>query len=175
MQQAQPITVSIVTGLFLSCGGGGGDHPKGAMNAPTGGASTSQVSQQQFSPAEVEAGRFLHKILLDRHSTIDPYYRKPGLSGELTASPLLVIAVPEEDWKSLSPQQQMTLTAYAASFIDAARADPLSYSDTPASAPAAQTIRRNVATMTRQSWGIIVGEISSDGRDIMTDRVVRAP
>ena len=61
------------------------------------------------------------------------------------------------------------LATYAASLVDAVRSSPFEFTNIPASAPLAPTIRKRAAAMTSSSWGIMVGAISPDGYDIMSD------
>ena len=119
-----------------------------------------------------EAGMALHAQILDRHPTIDPYYRDAVLWGSLTAKPLAAISVPISDWQALSESERRSLEAYAASLISKVKTSPLKHSNTPATAPTASKIRANVSTMTSASWGILVGHTTPDGHYIYADKFV---
>lgn len=139
-------------------------------NHPVTPAPLSAVSK--FSPAQVESGHSLHVQILDKHPNIDQFYHKAYIFGSLTEHPLSVISVPSADWQALSKEERNSLEAYAASWINAIRSAPFNYTKIPASAPIAPMILRNVSRMTINSWGIVVGAISQDGQDIMSDEIV---
>jgi hypothetical protein len=100
---------------------------------------------------------------------MDNFYRNAFLWGALTDQPLAVISVPVKDWQALSKEERESLEAYAASFVDAVRASPFDFTNIPASAPVAPTIRKKAAAMTSSSWGVMTGAISADGRNVMSD------
>ena len=164
--------VLVAATALASCGkvdGGPGSvgarAERQAVPAPT-------PAPPKFSAAQVDAGRALHAQILGRHPGVDQFYKSATLWGATTESPLAVISVPSADWRALSSAEQESLKAYAASCVEAVRASPFSYTNIPASAPLAPTIRQKAAAMTANSWGIMAGAISSDGRDIMSDDVV---
>jgi hypothetical protein len=119
-----------------------------------------------------DKGKLLHASLLGRHAGIDHYYRRPVLWGAATGQPLAVICVPIDDWSGLTADDRGDLKAYAASLVNLVQSDPFTYSGIPASAPAAPLVRRNAAGMTAASWGVLVGKLSPDGRDILSDEIV---
>jgi hypothetical protein len=109
--------------------------------------------------------------IYDRYPRLDPFYRRVLLYGAGTLEPLAVIHVPEPDWTDLSGDQRDLLGSYVASHVDAVTAQPFAFSDIPEDAPAARLIRLNVARMSTTSWGILVGRLTDDGRDIYSDRM----
>ncbi|MFG0275175.1 MAG: hypothetical protein ACF8QF_08960 [Phycisphaerales bacterium] len=125
-----------------------------------------------FSVEQVEAGRALHSAILDRHPLIDASYRRASLWGALSNQPLAVIWVPSADWQALSERERAELGGYAASLVDAVRALPLEYSGISASAPTAPIVIERAASMTSESWGIGIGSVSNDGKDILADAVL---
>lgn len=125
--------------------------------------------------AKIDQGRELHLEILERHRKIDKFYHEPSVNGVLTDKPLLCISVPETDWESLPESKKDDLAAYVASLLINLKSDPfIYYNGVDANAPAARIARRNIKTMSSESWGIMVGKISPDGRDIMSDRIVRS-
>jgi hypothetical protein len=52
--------------------------------------------------------------------------------------------------------------------------DPFNYCGVARNAPIASKIRKNVGNMNNNSWGIMSGRISEDGRDILSDKLVRS-
>jgi len=124
---------------------------------------------------KIEQGKKLHLAILDKHRKIDKFYREPFVNGILTSTPLLCISVPENDWESLPESKKSMLAAYVASLLDNLKSDPfMYYNGVDANAPAAPTALKNIKKMSSESWGIMVGRISPDGRDIMSDRVARS-
>ena len=138
-------------------------------------ASPSPSPQQpREAPPDAELaakGKALHTTILDRHPKIDAFYREPSLWGAASPEPLAVITVPESDWATLAPEEIEALKAYASSQVNGVRSAPLAKSGIPANAPAAPLVRQNAALMGASSWGIMVGRISDDGRDILSDRI----
>jgi hypothetical protein len=126
------------------------------------------------SSESIEKGKTIHLKLLARHKKIDNFYRGPFLWGELTEKPLCCISVPASDWESLDEGKKELLARYAESLIGRIKADPFRYAKVNRNAPMASAVRRNVAAMSKDSWGIVVGPVSPDGRDIGTDRIARS-
>lgn len=122
----------------------------------------------------VKEGKAIHMEILARYKKIDKFYREPYLWGELTSKPLCCISVPEKDWELLTPKKKELLARYAASLVKKIKANPFKYAKVSPTAPLASAVRNNVAAMTDDSWGIMVGSISADGRDIGADRIARA-
>jgi hypothetical protein len=134
---------------------------------------SSAISDEQA--ARAKQGQEFHLAILTKHKRIDKFYRNPFVEGVLTANPLLCISVPEKDWESLPESKKQALAAYVASLIDKLKSDPFKYyNGVDVNAPAAPTARRNIERMSGQSWGIMVGGISPDGKDIMSDRIARS-
>jgi hypothetical protein len=117
-------------------------------------------------------GRSLHLKILRSHPKIDNFYRKPFIHGGLTNNPTCCISVPEQDWRSLSPSEKQALKDYAASLVQRVKSDPAKYAAIP-SDTTASNLKRNVSKMNENSWGIMVGKISQDGRDISSDEIVK--
>lgn len=106
---------------------------------------SSTAGASRFSPTQVESGRTLHEQILRRYRSLDASYRMALLHGALTKEPRAIICVPEAAWHALSTSEQDDLRAYAASCMRAAGAD---------------------------RWGIMIGAITADGRDILSDSIV---
>lgn len=140
------------------------DYPKMADRKPENIATSKTPSEQ---------GRELHLRILRKHPKIDRFYEKPMLSGELTDNPLVVINVPAKDWASISEKDRDLLCKYVASLVTKVRSSPFSYTTIPENAPIASRVKQNISKMTDRSWGIRVGRISEDGRDIYSDKVVK--
>ncbi|MFZ2445749.1 MAG: hypothetical protein WAW37_05290 [Syntrophobacteraceae bacterium] len=132
-----------------------------------------QKETSQASQSRIEAGKILHIQILDRHPQIDKFYRRPLLHAGLTDKPLAVICLPVSDWQTLTESERASICAYAANLVAAVKAKPFQYTQMPPTAPAASTLRGKVAKMTNDSYGILAGRISEDGRDILSDEVVR--
>ena len=129
----------------------------------------------QDQQAMVKKGRELHLGILKKLKKIDNFYREPFVNGALSTNPLLCISVPERDWEALSESKKDALAAYVASLLGNLKSDPFFYNTgVDAKAPAASIARENIKSMSGKSWGIMVGRISPDGRDIMYDRIARA-
>ena len=125
-------------------------------------------------PQKIKEGQDLHLKILARHKSIDKFYREPFIHGSPTSNPLCCIAVPLKDWESLPDEKKQALADYAASLVKKVKASPFKYTGINPNAPAANLIRANVAKMTDNSWGIMAGNISPDGRDITSDKIVRS-
>lgn len=125
-------------------------------------------------PEKIKEGQDLHLKILARHKSIDKFYRKPFIHGSATSNPLCCIAVPFKDWESLPEEKKRALADYAASLVKKVKANPFKYTGITPNAPAANLIRANVAKMTDDSWGIMAGNITPDGRDIISDKIVRS-
>ncbi len=133
-----------------------------------------QAQKPAFTTEQVAAGRKLHREILSNYPLLDDYYSNPSIHGALTNRPLATICVPSSDWNSLTETQRKSLKAFASSQIAVVKERPLHYARIPASAPAASTVRSNANKMSSNSWGIIIGSMSDDNRDIMLDDVVNA-
>ena len=129
--------------------------------------STSQVQ----SDSSVNATKLVQKIL-KRHSGLDSFFYEPHLYGELSDKPLLTLALPTEDWKSLSRNEKSLLCKYLATLIPNVKSTPFKYSKLSSTAPIAPLIRSKVATMTNDSCGFLIGDITTDGHDIQLDKVI---
>jgi len=123
---------------------------------------------------KIKEGQDLHLKILARHISIDKFYREPFIHGSATSNPLCCIAVPLRDWESLSDGKKQALADYAASLVMKVKANPFKYTGINPNAPAAKLIRANVEKMTDNSWGIMAGNITPDGRDITSDKIVRS-
>lgn len=126
------------------------------------------------SSERIKEGRELHLKILNSHKKIDKSYREPFIHGGLTSNPICCISVPVKDWESLPDSRKQALADYAASLVKKVKADPFKYTGVSANAPAASAVRVNVTKMTDASWGIMVGDVSPDSRDITSDRIVRS-
>jgi len=122
---------------------------------------------------KIKEGRDLHLKILARYKSIEKSYHEPFIHGAATSNPLCCIAVPLKDWESLADEKKQTLAAYAASLVNEVKANPFKYTGINPNAPAAKVIRANVAKMTDNSWGIMAGNITPNGRDITSDKIVR--
>ena len=165
-------SVLVVATSLASCSKVDGEPGSVGARADRQAVPAPALAASKFSVVQVEAGRALHALILGRHPGVERFYKRATLWGAMTESPLVIISVPSADWRALSSAEQESLKAYAASCVEAVRASPFSYTNIPASAPLAPTIRQKAAAMTANSWGIMAGAISSDGRDIMSDDVV---
>lgn len=121
----------------------------------------------------IEMGRKLHLSILDGHKKIDPYYREPYIFGGFSPNPQCCIAVPISDWKTLSENEKKSLKTYAASLIPTVKSQPLKYANINSNAPIAPKIKDNVLKMSGDSWNIMLGDVSSNGKDISPDMYVR--
>lgn len=130
-------------------------------------------TQSQPKANIIEMGRKLHLSILEGHKRIDPYYREPYIFGGFSPNPQCCIAVPISDWKTLSENEKKSLKAYAASLIPTVKSQPLMYANINSNAPIAPKIKDNVLKMSGDSWNIMLGDISSNGKDISPDMYVR--
>lgn len=119
-------------------------------------------------------GKEIHMKILSHHKRIDKFYRSPFIEGSGTSNPLCCISVPSRDWDSLTESKKQALADYAASLVKIVKANPFKYAGISSKAPAAPAIGANIAKMTSNSWCIMVGDISSDGRDINSDRIAKS-
>lgn len=126
------------------------------------------------SSENIEKGKAMHLAILSRHKKIDKFYREPFLWGELTGKPLCCISVSEKDWESLDEPKKKLLADYAKSLVGKIKTDPFKYGKVGPTAQMAPVVRKNVAGMTDGSWGIMVGAVSPNGRDILADRIARS-
>jgi len=131
---------------------------------------TSPRQVQSDSIVIVNATKLLQKIF-KRHPGLDSFYYKPHLYGELTDKLLLTLDLPKEDWKSLSKNEKTLLCKYLASLIPDVKWTPFKYSKISSTAPIAPLVQSKVATMTNDSCGFVIGDITQDGHDIYVDRV----
>lgn len=128
----------------------------------------------ESSPPNIKEGKTLHLHILARNKKIDKFYREPFVWGSGTNRPLCCISVPVRDWESLPESKKQTLAHYAASLVGKVKANPFKYAGVKANAPAALAVRGNIAGMTDDSWCIMTGAISPDGRDIGADQIARS-
>ena len=128
----------------------------------------------ESSTLKANEGKEVHMKILSHHKRIDKFYRSPFIEGSGTSTPLCCISVPSRDWDSLPESKKQALADYAASLVRVVKANPFKYAGISSNAPAAPAIASNIAKMTSNSWCIMVGNISSDGRDINSDRVARS-
>lgn len=131
------------------------------------------ADQSQSYQNSVEAGNILHKQILDRHPKIGSFYCRPLLYAELTDNPLAAICLPISDWQTLTESERASICAYTSSLVEEVKAQPFKFTQIPPTAPVASMLRGKVARMTKESYGILIGRITDDGRDILSDKVVR--
>lgn len=125
------------------------------------------------NPADIDRGRKLWLTLLSRHGGLDAFYQQPTLWGA-AVRPRCVIHVVHSDWVSLSTTDRAHLGLYARSQIARVKAAPLQHcSPAGLQGRAADLIRTNAGRMTNADWGIMVGRLSPDGRDILADEIFR--
>jgi len=146
--------------------------PRSVQNAINPESSAPAPIISKFSQDQATRGQSLHEKILARYPRVDAYYKKAYLSGALSENPLSVISVPAADWEALSEEKRICLEAYAASRINAIRSSPFDSLTIPSDAPAAPLVRQRVSNMTADSWGVMVGAISVDGRVIQPDNLV---
>lgn len=132
------------------------------------------VATCETSSLKVKEGKDVHKKILARHKRLDKSYKDPYVSGSGTSNPQCCIIIPSKDWNSLSESKRQALADYTASLISTVKANPIKYSGVSPGAPAASFVANNIRNMTSDSWCIIAGEITSDGKDIGLDRTVKS-
>jgi len=130
------------------------------------------AAMQELPGESVTSGKAIHLRVLASYPALHSFYLQPVLWNALRGEPLAVVALPLEQWEHLGGEDRASLQAYAESLVPEVRSAPFRYSTVPESAPVAPTIRQRVARMTAESWGILAGSISADGRDIMVGRIV---
>jgi hypothetical protein len=120
-------------------------------------------------------GKELHASLL-AEANVHEFYRAGSLFGSVTREPKASIAVPLDAWRALNDDERAELMHYAASLVESMRKDPLTYSQIPASAPAAGMVRENASMMSPRSWVIHGGRLNRESGtgsfDILTDEAV---
>ncbi len=128
-----------------------------------------------FDAGLAAQGRDLHARLL-AEANVHEFYRAGSLFGAVTPQPKSAIAVPLSAWESLGDGDQDALMHYAASLVERMRANPLTYCQISASAPAAGLVRENARAMGPRSWIIHGGRLHREGEsgpfDILTDEEV---
>jgi hypothetical protein len=120
----------------------------------------------------IKEGHALHLKILSKYPRIDSFYRQPFIQGSGTNNPISCISLPEKEWNGLSDSKKKALSMYAQSLINKVKANPFKYSGVSSSAPAAGLIRANVNRMSNNSWGIMVGDFTNNGSDIISGRIV---
>ena len=126
----------------------------------------------QASAESVKEGRETLRKILARHKRLDKSYKDPYVSGSGTSNPQCCIIIPKSNWNSLSEPKKKALADYTSSLISVVKANPIKYSGVSPGAPAASFVAGNISKMSTNSWCIIVGEITPDGKDITLDRTV---
>lgn len=118
-------------------------------------------------------GKELHSRLLSEAS-VHEFYLAGSLFGAVTPEPKAAIAVPLDAWNVLGDDERAELMHYAASLVEMMRKDPLTFSQIPASAPAARMVGENANKMGPRSWVIHGGRLEREGDsfDILTDEAV---
>ena len=120
-------------------------------------------------------GRDLHARLLDE-AHAHPFYRDGSLFGVATREPKAAIYLPAGTWTRLDDDARATLKHYAASLVEATKANPLRFSQILDHAPAAEALRQNARGMGATSWVIIEGRLKAEGEegpfDILTDEPI---
>jgi len=122
-----------------------------------------------FDPQLAAQGRDLHAHILSQE-TVHDCYLLGTLSGAATPEPKASIMVPLDAWKTLNDADRLGLMHYAASLVEPMRKNPFAYCQIPATAPAADMVRKNAGKMGPRSWVIYGGLL--DGSDILTDEAL---
>jgi hypothetical protein len=131
-------------------------------------------AEEYGDPAKAQEGQELHRQILSRHLEIGEFYKEPFIWGAGTNTPMCSIFVPNENWNSLPENGRELLAHYAASSVDKVKSDPFTYMSILQSAPVAPLVRANVQKMTGESWGIVVGNATNEGRDISAHRIAKS-
>jgi hypothetical protein len=114
----------------------------------------------------VQRGQVLFEALVRHHPQVQATVWEVA-----TPTPAVALILPEEEWASLSSEEQESLTLYAESLIPHVRAHPERYLgdlDGPLSADA----RAKLTTLCARCWLIAVGPLTLDATEVLPDRVV---
>lgn len=151
------------------------DRPKQKTPARPSTARKPTPPHPSFDVQLAAQGKELHARLL-AEANVYEFYRSGSLFGSVTPEPKASIAVPLDAWKALNDDARAELMHYAASLVESMRKDPLTYSQIPASAPAAGMVQENANRMSPRSWVIHGGRLDRESGtgsfDILTDEVV---
>lgn len=120
-----------------------------------------------------KGGKRIHLRILNKYKKVDIFYKNPTIWRAMK-EPLSIISIPIREWEILSEKERDYLSMYAASTVKIVKNNPFKYCSIPQNAPFAPIIRKNVGNMNENSWGIMAGRISADGRDILSDKLVRS-
>jgi RNA polymerase subunit RPABC4/transcription elongation factor Spt4 len=112
-------------------------------------------------------GEISFKRIISKYPQLDRSYLEPFVSGSLSNNPRSDLIIPKKDWISLSDSEKKAIGYYAASLIDKVIANPSKYSGVTPGARLAQQAAKNVANISRNSWCIVLGDLS--GNDISLD------
>lgn len=152
---------------------GGSDHsptyPETTKAKPVARATTRNTS---VDDAE---GKALWEDLMSQHPELDPFYKRPVLWGALSPRPLTVIHVVKDDWERLSNEQKTALERYAGTQVKVVQSAPLKHCNVRTSnLNLAMSVTSKAQSMSDRHWGIMVGKITPDGRDITADKIIRS-
>ena len=117
--------------------------------------------------AYAKKGEKFFKRIISKHPQLDKSYFEPFVSGSLSNNPRSDLIIPKKDWISLSDIERKAIGYYAASLIDKVIANPFKYSGVTPGARLAPLAAKNVANIARNSWCIVLGDLS--GSDISLD------
>ena len=117
----------------------------------------------------INEGKNIFYTILSRYERLNTCYREPYVAGGGTSDPVCCIIVPTRDWNSLSESRKQALSIYTESLINKVKANPIKYSGV---RPVAPFVADNILKMRSNSWCIITGQITPDGKDISIDDTV---
>lgn len=159
------VILLLISTLFVSAVNSGEVSIKSQEN---GKKSSSKIIDKE------KEGMKIHLRILRKYKKIDAFYKSPTIWGVMTGNPLAIISIPIREWEKMSEKERDYISKYAAGMVKIVKIDPFKYCQIPNNAPVAPMIRKNVSNMNQNSWGIMGGRISDDGRDILSDKLVRS-
>lgn len=145
----------------------------GVVVLRSGGRGAADVpADEELTLEDARAGQALHADLLSAYRGLDARFREPLLWAATSERPLAAIAVPTAEWERTSPDDRRLLRAMATWSVRRVASDPLRYAGIDRSAPEAARVRERGKALPSDAWAIVIGPISTDGRDLQVDRVL---
>ena len=111
------------------------------------------------------------KTILTKLVTQHPKLR-PIAWGLATPTPAIALIIPENNWRQLSKEEQVSLTRYLESLIPSVRAAPDPYVEEFRTAPAYDTFRTKLAGLCAECWILGTGHISPGSGNVEFEKVI---
>ena len=136
---------------------------------------TKRMGMPSFGNETLSAqdGKMIIERIYLEYPTVDSFYHKPILQGELFPDKVRVtLQLPANAWDHLTSDEKKQVGKYVSSYIPQVMRNPFAHTAISSSAPIASTIRENVQLLTYAKWTIEVGGLINGGADILPNKTI---